>query len=191
MPLGFQYSLSSLTPVWVWCYHTPYHARHDTSNIKSPREEQKGCKHEFVAFHFKKVKTLVPLSCLTLCNPMECSPPWNSPGKNIGVGCIFFSRGIFLIQGLNLGFLHYRWILYSLSHQGRPCDVSVTHRTHSVVSDSLRPTDHIVHGILQARILEWVAFPFSRGSSNPGIEPKSFTLQADGLPSQPPGKPCL
>ena len=29
------------------------------------------------------------------------------------------------------------------------------------------PMDCIVHGILQARILEWVAFPFSRGSSQP------------------------
>ena len=29
------------------------------------------------------------------------------------------------------------------------------------------PMDFIVHGILQARILEWVAFPFSRGSSQP------------------------
>ena len=29
------------------------------------------------------------------------------------------------------------------------------------------PTDYRVHGILQARILEWVAFPFSRGSSQP------------------------
>ena len=38
--------------------------------------------------------------------------------------------------------------------------------SHSVVSDSLRnPMDYAVHGILQARILEWVAFPFSRGSS--------------------------
>ena len=33
--------------------------------------------------------------------------------------------------------------------------------SHSVVSDSLRPMDCIIHGILQARILEWVAFPFS------------------------------
>ena len=38
---------------------------------------------------------------------------------------------------------------------------------HSVVSDSLGPMDYTVHGILQARILEWVAFPFSRGSSQP------------------------
>ena len=29
------------------------------------------------------------------------------------------------------------------------------------------PVDHTVHGILEARMLEWVAFPFSRGSSQP------------------------
>ena len=48
--------------------------------------------------------------------------------------------------------------------------------------------DYTVHGILQARILEWVAFPFSRGFSNPGIEPRSPALQADSLPAEPPGK---
>ena len=51
------------------------------------------------------------------------------------------------------------------------------------------PMDYTVHAILQARILEWVAFPFSRGSSNPGIEPRSPTLQADSLPAEPQGKP--
>ena len=51
------------------------------------------------------------------------------------------------------------------------------------------PMDYTVHGILQARILEWVAFPFSRISSNPGIEPRSPTLQADSLPAEPQGKP--
>ena len=45
--------------------------------------------------------------------------------------------------------------------------------------------DCIVHGILQARILEWVVFPFSRKSS----KPRSHTLQADSLPAKPPGKP--
>ena len=39
--------------------------------------------------------------------------------------------------------------------------------SHSVMSDSLWPMDYTVHGILQARILEWVAAPFSRGSSQP------------------------
>ena len=47
-----------------------------------------------------------------------------------------------------------------------------------------QPMDYIVHGILWARILEWVAFPFS----NPGIEPRSPTLQVDSLPAEPPGK---
>ena len=37
--------------------------------------------------------------------------------------------------------------------------------SHSVMSDSMVPWT--VHGILQARILKWVAFPFSRGSSQP------------------------
>ena len=51
------------------------------------------------------------------------------------------------------------------------------------------PMDYTVHGILQARILEWVAFPFSRGSSQPRIELKSLVLQEDSLPAEPQGKP--
>ena len=43
-----------------------------------------------------------------------------------------------------------------------------------------------VHGIFQARILEWVAISFSKGSSWP--EPKSPSLWADALPSESPGK---
>ena len=49
--------------------------------------------------------------------------------------------------------------------------------------------NYTVHGILQARILEWVAFPFSRDWTNPGIEPRSPALQADSLPAEPQGKP--
>ena len=51
------------------------------------------------------------------------------------------------------------------------------------------PMDYTVCRILQARILEWGAFPSSRGSSNPGIKPRSPALQADSLPADPPGKP--
>ena len=47
------------------------------------------------------------------------------------------------------------------------------------------PMDYTAHGILQARILEWVAFPFSRGSSQPRIEPRSPTLQVGSLPAEP------
>ena len=45
-----------------------------------------------------------------------------------------------------------------------------------------------VHGILQARILEF-PFPSPEDLPNPGIEPGSPALQADSLPSEPPGKP--
>ena len=49
--------------------------------------------------------------------------------------------------------------------------------------------DCTVHRVLQARIQEWVAFPFSRGSSLPGIELGSPALQVDSLPAEPQGKP--
>ena len=51
------------------------------------------------------------------------------------------------------------------------------------------PIDYTVHGILQARILEWQPFPYSKGSSQPKIKPRSPTLQADSLPVESPGKP--
>ena len=81
-------------------------------------------------------------SCLTFCDPMDCSPPGssvhgNSPGKKTAVGCHALLQGIFLTQGLNPGLPHCRQILYGLSHHKSP------------------------------RILEWVAYPFSRGSSRP------------------------
>ena len=80
--------------------------------------------------------------CLTLCNPVDCSPPGSSvprdsPGKDTGVGCHALLQGIFPTQGSNPGPRHCRKILYCLSHQGSP------------------------------RILEWVAYPFSRRSSRP------------------------
>ena len=63
--------------------------------------------------------------------------PRNSPGQNIGMGSLSLLQGIFRTQGSNPGLLHCRQILYQLSHKGSP------------------------------RILEWVAFPFSKGSSEP------------------------
>ena len=44
-------------------------------------------------------------------------------------------------------------------------------------------------GILQARMLEWVAFPSPSDLPNLGIKPRFLTLQADSLSSEPPGKP--
>ena len=54
------------------------------------------------------------------------------------------------------------------------------------------PPGSSVHGISQARIMEWGAISSSRGSPNPGIEPASPVspaLQTDSLPSEPSGKP--
>ena len=51
------------------------------------------------------------------------------------------------------------------------------------------PPGSSVHGILQARILEWVAISFSRDLPDPGFIPGSLALQVDSLPSEPPGKP--
>jgi len=45
--------------------------------------------------------------------------------------------------------------------------------------------DFTVHGILQGRILEWVAFPFSRDLPNPGIELRSPALEVDSLSAEP------
>ena len=64
---------------------------------------------------------------------------------------------------------------------------------HSVVSNcdpvDCNPPGPTVHGILQTRILEWVAIPITRGSSHPGIKPESPALKADSVLSEPPGKP--
>ena len=85
---------------------------------------------------------LVAQLCLTLCHTVDFSPPGSfvrgdSPGQNTRVGCHALLQGIFPTQAKNSGFPYWRWLLYHLSHQGSP------------------------------RILEWVAIPFSRGSSQP------------------------
>ena len=60
-----------------------------------------------------------------------------------------------------------------------------TCENHLVVSDSLWP--YGLYSILQARILEWVAFSFSKGSS----QPRSSALQVDSLPTEPQGNSRL
>ena len=72
-----------------------------------------------------KVKVLVTQSCWTL-QPHGLWPtwflyPWNSPGKNTGVGCHFLLFGIFLTQGSNPCLLHGGQIFNHLSHEASPC----------------------------------------------------------------------
>ena len=115
----------------------------------------------FVSFQ-QPVLCSVAQSCPTLCDPMDCSPPsysvhgilqarlleWvaypfssgsSQPRNRTGVSCI--AGGFFT-----------KWAI-------REAQVTQSCLT---LCDLM---DYIVHGILQARILEWVAFPFSRGSS--------------------------
>ena len=49
--------------------------------------------------------------------------PWDSPGKNTGVGCHSFLQGIFPTQGSNPSLPHCRQILYHLNHQGSPMNI--------------------------------------------------------------------
>ena len=56
--------------------------------------------------------------CLTLVDPARLLCPWDSPGKNTGVGCHALLQGIFLTQGSNTGLLHCRQPPYQLNHQG-------------------------------------------------------------------------
>ena len=63
-----------------------------------------------------------------------------------------------------------RWVFLLLEPHGKPKDVCVCENeseSRSLVSNSCDPMDYTGYGILQARILEWVAFSFSRGSSQP------------------------
>ena len=69
--------------------------------------------------------SLVAQACLTLCDPMDCSPPGSSvhgdsPGKNTEVSFHALLQGIFPTQGLNPGLPHCRQIFYHLSHYGSP-----------------------------------------------------------------------
>ena len=50
--------------------------------------------------------------------------------------------------------------------------------------------DYAVCGLFQVRILEWEAFPFSRGSSQPGDQAHVSCI-ADSLPTEPSGKPTI
>ena len=103
----------------------------------------------WIVLLYKKCKDALQCSCCAMLSPSVLSDfwgprglqptrllcPWDSTGKHNGVGCHALFQWIIITQGLNPGLWHCRQILNFLSHQGNP------------------------------RILEWVAYPFSRESS--------------------------
>ena len=92
-------------------------------------------------------------------------PPGNP--NHTGEGSLSLLQGIFPTQESNWDLLYCRQILYQLSYQGSQHNFESETESHSVVSLRLFETPWTVDGILQARILECVAFPFSRGPSQP------------------------
>ena len=89
----------------------------ETESTPKVWDGRQGC-HKIVAV---LVVVLVAQLCLTLCGPVDCSPPGSfvhgdSPGKTTAVGCHALLQGIYPTQGLNPGLLHCRWILYRMSY---------------------------------------------------------------------------
>ena len=112
-----------------------------------PNEESRSNPCTGHLYYVSRNVMLVTQSYPTLWDPTDCSPrrllcPWNSPGQDTGVGSHSLLQGIFPTQGSNPGLPHCRLILYQLSHKGSP------------------------------RTLEWVAYPFSSGSSQPRDQTK-------------------
>ena len=123
-------------------------------------KEAKSKKKEFY-YYWKSDKVSESRSVVSdFLRPHGLCSSWNFPGQNTGVGGLSLLQGIFPTQGSNPGLPHCGWILYQRSHRGSP------------------------------RILEWVAYLFSSGSSWPRNRARlSPTLQADSLPAKLPGKP--
>ena len=121
-----------------------------------PRPWDSPGKNKGVGCHFllqcMKVKSEseVAQSCPILSDPMDCSlptrllHPWDFPGKSTGVGCHCLLQ---LTPKVKKNVIHSAGIFVCPTF----CDYS--------------PSGSSVHGILQARILEWEAIPLSRGSS--------------------------
>ena len=120
--------------------------------------------------------------------------------QETGMGCHFHLQGIFPTQKSNphlLCFLHWQVNSLSPSHLGSlSCLKKVKVKSLSRVRLFATPWTVAYQappsmGIFRSRVLEWIAISFSRGSSRPRNRTGSPALQADALPSEPPGKPQL
>ena len=121
----------------------------------------KFCKKNWVPYKFYP-KLAYIIPLKVMWKSLSCVQLFaNSPGQNTGLGSHFLLQGIFPTQGSNPGLPHCRWILYQLSYQGSP------------------------------RILKWVAYPFSSGSSWPRNWTGVFCIAEYSLLAEVPGKPTI
>ena len=102
---------------------------------------------------------LVVSSCL---RPHGLYSPWNSPGQNTGVGNLSFLQGLFPDPEIEPGSPALQADSLLSEPPGKQ-EMKVVQLCLTLCD----PMDYTAHGILQARILEWVAFSFSRRSSQP------------------------
>ena len=76
------------------------------------------CMHAITLSFTNTLEVKVAQLCPTFWDPMDCNLcPWNSPGKNTGVGSHSLLQGIFPTQGSNPGLPHFRQIIYHPGHQ--------------------------------------------------------------------------
>ena len=134
-PRAICLSITAIASGWMWAICSNYLKFYNFSNIPCFRflnlanAVRLGC----LSISFSQGKLyllcsvcLVAQSCLTLCDPIDCSLPpgssvhGDSPGKNTGVGCHALLQGTFQTQGSNPGNLPHKRVLYHLSHQGNP-----------------------------------------------------------------------
>ena len=129
---------------------------------------------------------------MTLCDFMDCSlsasSPWDSPGKNTGVGRFSLLQTLFPTPGSNPDLWHYRWILYHLSHPGIPKQswkkwkCSCCHVWLFVTTWTVACQVPLSMGFSRQEYWSWSNLP------DPGIEPRSPTFHSGSLPSEQSGK---
>ena len=114
-------NLPAMQETWVWSLgqEDPLDKKMIIHSIipawKIPQRSLTGYSQHTLS-HFSRVRLFA--TPWTVASRLLC--PWDSPGKNTGVGCHFLLQGIFWAQGSNPGLLHCRQTLYPLSHQGSP-----------------------------------------------------------------------
>ena len=95
---------------------------------------------------------------------------WNSPGQNTGVGSLSLLQGIFPTQGSNPGLLHYRWILYQLSHKESPVNCTSE-------PPGLGQGGSVPWWIWFLFCLDWALFTSSEGrEKEPGLSSEILSL---------------
>ena len=140
-------------------------------------------------------------SCLTLCDPIDGSPP-GSPVPGIlqartleWVAMAFSNAWKWKGKGKSLSRVQLSLIPWTAAYQAPPPmgfsrqEEPLSHVQLLATPWTANPPGSSVHGISQARILDWVAISFFRGPSQPGIEPVSPALAGRFFTIEPPGKP--